>query len=192
MRIISGNLKGRRIPFNNRKYGNARVTSGLVKKAAFSILGETLPNLQFLDLFACSGQIGLEAFSRGARVVLNEPDRRKNRFIADLVHSWGLQDQIRICARPVQKLIPRLSAEGAPFDVIYLDPPYREQLDDIPFSLAVLNWIDRTSLLSESGLVLVQHPRTLDLPASLQRLSLLKQKRYRDTTLTLYKAYRSG
>ena len=192
MQIIAGNLKGRRIPFNNRKQGNARVTSGFVKKAAFSILGETLPNLHFLDLFACSGQIGLEAFSRGARVVLNEPDRRRNRFIAGLVQSWGLEDRIRLCARPAEKLIPRLGAEGAPFDVIYLDPPYRQQLDDIPFSLAILNRIDRTSLLTESGVVLVQHPKTLDLPASLQRLSLLKQKRYGDTALSIYKASRNG
>ena len=76
MRIIAGEFKGRRIPFNNRKYGNARVTSDFVKKAVFSSLGEILCGKYFLDLFSCSGQIGLEACSRGAQVVINEPDRR--------------------------------------------------------------------------------------------------------------------
>ena len=187
MRIISGSLKGRRIPFNNRKQGNARVTSDFVKKAVFSSLGESLPGLSFLDLFAGSGQMGLEACSRGAPVVMNEPDRRKNRFIAGLLASWNLQDQIRLYALPAQKLIPRLNAEGRPFDILYLDPPYHETIDDTPVALAVLAQIDRSNLVGKTGRVVIQHTARLECPATLTSLTLARQKTYGETTVTLYK-----
>ena len=81
MRVIAGRLKGRRIPFNNRRFGNARVTSGRVKEAVFSMLGTELQGLRFLDLFAGSGQMGLEAFSRGCDAVMNELDRPRHAFL---------------------------------------------------------------------------------------------------------------
>ena len=191
MRIIAGSLKGRRIPFNNRKYGNARVTSDFVKKAAFSILGETLAGRRFLDLFAGSGQIGLEAFSRGAEVAMNERDRRRCRFIADLIGAWGIREQVQLTSLPAERLIPRLEAAGATFDVIYLDPPYDRYLDDTPFALSMLHRIGATALSRGGGVVLVQHPSQLDLPASSGNLSILRRKTYGNTCLTLYGASES-
>ena len=193
MRIIAGNLKGRRIPFNIRKHGSARVTSDFVKKAAFSILVEDLTGKRFLDLFACSGQIGLEAFSRGAEVVMNEADRRRHRFVSGLVDAWGLRDRIRILCRPAEKLLPALAAEPHPFDVIYLDPPYHTRLRGIPFCRAILQRLVLTpSILEPSGAVLVQHEAGLDLPDSLPPLSILKQKPYGNTLLSVYGASREA
>ncbi len=187
MRIITGSLKGRVVPFNVKKYGNARVTSGRVKGAAFSILGGDLTGLRFLDLCAGSGQIGLEAFSRGAQVVLNEPDTRRRRAIAGLLKTWGIQDRARLLSRPTQKLLPLLEKEDIPFNVIYLDPPYHEQIDGVPMALALLTGISTTSLVAETGVVLVQHAPQLDLPVACGCLVLLKQKDYGDTALTVYK-----
>lgn len=190
MRIITGSLKGRIIPFNVKKHGNARVTSGRVKEAAFSILGSDLTGLRFLDLCAGSGQIGLEAYSRGACVVMNEPEGRKYRAIAGLLQSWGIQNRIRVLSRPAQKLLPLLDAEGISFHVIYLDPPYHEQIDSIPMALALLTGISTSSLVEETGVILVQHPPELDLPAHLRHLAILRQKNYGDTSLTVCKASR--
>ena len=186
MRIIAGSLKGRRIPFNNRRYGNARVTSDFVKEAAFSILGETLAGRRFLDLFAGSGQIGLEAFSRGAEVAMNERDRRRCRFIADLIGAWGLRERIQLTSLPAERLISGLEAAGTAFDVIYLDPPYDRRLDGTPFALSMLHRIGAASLSCEAGVVLVQHPSQLDLPVSSGDLSILRRKTYGNTGLTLY------
>lgn len=188
MQIIAGKLKGRRIPFQNQKQLDTRVTSNFVKKAAFSILGEFIPNLRFLDLFSCSGQIGLEAFSRGAQVVMNEVDKYRNCFIAELIQDWGINDQILLYAQPAEKLISKLDSDIGSFDIIYLDPPYYQKLDNIPLSLAILDRIDQTSLLSESGLVIVQHSKILNFQTSFQNLSILKQKIYGDTSLSIYKA----
>jgi 16S rRNA (guanine(966)-N(2))-methyltransferase RsmD len=84
VRIISGTLRGKVIPFLNSRYGDADITSQKVKGALFSMLGEHLNGKVFVDLFSGSGQIGVEALSRGADlVVFNESDRSRFRFIKD-------------------------------------------------------------------------------------------------------------
>ncbi len=186
MRIIAGEFKGRRISFANKKYGNARVTSDFVKKAAFSSLGETLSGKSFLDLFACSGQIGLEACSRGARVVINEPNRRCNRFIAQLIDHWHLDGRIELFARSAQALLPQLARSHARFDIIYLDPPYPKQLDGHPLSRAVLTRLATTPILAPNARILVQHASQTPLPESLSGLILSRQKKYGDTMLSTY------
>ena len=188
MRIITGSLKGRVVPFNIKKYGNARVTSGRVKEAAFSILGSDLTGLRFLDLCAGSGQIGLEAFSRGAQVVMNEPEERRCRTIADLLKTWDIEDRIRLFSRPAEKLLPLLDAECVPFDVIYLDPPYHQKRNGVPIALSIFIRISQTTLIGETGVVLLQHTPQPDLPTACARLFMHKQKEYGDTALTLYKA----
>lgn len=187
MRIIAGEYKGRNIPFNNKKQDNARVTSDFVKKAAFSSLGEILPEKRFLDLFSCSGQIGLEAFSRGAQVVMNEPDRRRNQFIAQTLADWGLNGLIQLHASPAQRLLPNLARSGCLFDVIYLDPPYHENIGDQPMSCAILTRLAETHILAPNAQILVQHATQISLPESFSELTIHRQKKYGDTMLTTYK-----
>jgi len=186
MRIIAGEFKGRCIPFNNKKHGNVRVTSDFIKKAVFSSLGEILHGKYFLDLFSCSGQIGLEACSRGARVVINEPDHRCNRFIAQLIDNWHLNDRVQLHARPAQKLLPQLARSRSIFDIIYLDPPYHQQLDGQPMSCAILTRLATTPILSPNARILVQHASQTALPKSLPNVTLSRQKKYGDTNLSTY------
>ncbi len=186
MHIIAGEFKGRRISFNRKKCGNARVTSDFVKKAAFSSLGEILSGKYFLDLFSCSGQIGLEACSRGAQVVINEPDRRCNRFIAQLVNHWHLSDRIQLYARPAQTLLPQLARRRFRFDVIYLDPPYHKQLDGQAMSRAMLIRVATTPILAPNARILVQYASQTTLPESFPNLILSRKKKYGDTMLSTY------
>lgn len=187
MRIIAGEFKGRTIPFNNKKQGNARVTSDRVKKAAFSSLGEIIPDKRFLDLFACSGQIGLEAYSRGAQVVMNEPDRRCNRFIKQTLTDWDLHDHIQLHNRTAQTLLPNLARLGCLFDIVYLDPPYHENIGDQPISCAILTRLAESPILAANAHILVQHATQTPLPESLPELTRSRQKKYGDTMLTTYK-----
>lgn len=187
MRVITGSLKGRVIPFDAAQHGEIRVTSGRVKKAAFSILGEGLEDVRFLDLCAGSGQIGLEAVSRGARVLMNEPDRKRLRFIDDLVQSWNVRASVELSGLPAERLVNALSAERSCFEIVYLDPPYRDEIDGRPIAIVLLNQIAATSLLADPGRVLVQHPGKLDMPESVHRLVSVKRRRYGDTALTLYR-----
>ena len=186
MRIITGRLKGRTIPFDVKKHGNARVTPARIKEAAFSILGARLDHLHFLDLFSCSGQIGLEAYSRGARVLLNEPDRRRHGFISKLLADWGAEKRIRLTNHHAERLLPLLESEQRPFDVVYVDPPYRLKLEGVPCALAVLSRLSGSVLVPVTGHVLVQHVTGLDLPATVRRLSLSVRKTYGGTSLSIY------
>jgi 16S rRNA (guanine(966)-N(2))-methyltransferase RsmD len=192
MRVITGSLKGRVIPFDVAQHGEIRVTSGRVKKAAFSILGEALADVRFLDLCAGSGQIGLEAVSRGARVLMNEPDKTRLRFIDDLVQSWNVRASVKLFGLSAERLVNALSAGRRCFEIVYLDPPYRDEIDGRPISIFLLNQLAATSLLADSGRVLVQHPGKLDMPESVHRLVSVKRRRYGDTALTLYKTTPQG
>ena len=187
MRIITGKLKGRTIPFDVRKHGDARITPGKIKEAAFAILGARLVNLHFLDLFSCSGQIGLEAYSRGARVLLNEPDRRRHGFISTLLRDWGMERQVRLANQHAERLLPLLESERQPFDVIYVDPPYRLQLDGAPSALTILSRLGGSVLLAPSAHILIQHAADLEMPVTSRQLSLCVRKTYGGTSLSIYR-----
>ena len=186
MRIITGKLKGRTIPFDVRKHGNARVTPARIKEAAFNILGARLDHLHFLDLFSCSGQIGLEAYSRGAQVLLNEPEPGRHRFISKLLKDWGAEKQVRVTNLHAERLLPLLESEQRPFDVIYVDPPYQLQLNGVPSPLAVLSRLSGSVLVPPSAHILIQHAADLDTPATVQHLSLCVRKSYGGTSLSIY------
>ena len=188
MRIITGSLKGRVIPFDVEQHGEIRVTSQKVKKAAFSILGENLTNTRFLDLCAGSGQIGLEAASRGAQVVMNEPDETRHRFIDNLRQSWGVRESAKLFGLSAERLVITLEAEGRCFEIIFLDPPYNDERDGRPLSISLLAKIAATSLSATPGLILVQHASKLEMPESVGLQSRLKQRHYGGTALTLYKS----
>ncbi len=158
MRVISGSLKGRIIPFDNRKFGNADATPQKVKEALFSILGENLEGCSFLDLFGCSGQIGLEAVSRGcAPVVFNERDHRRYGFIKRIVHEWGLDGSSMVLNMQAYVCLKYLSSRNSVFDFIFLDPPYIKERGDAYIYREILDEIGRFSLLKEGAAIIVQH-----------------------------------
>ena len=191
MRIIAGIHRGRRIPFNNRRFGNARVTSDFLKEAVFGSLGPDLSDCRFLDPFAGSGQIGLEAVSRGATVWMNDRDRKRAAFIRSLVDEWDLQDQVTLTTEDWYKLIGRLgeSGESEGFDIIYVDPPYDAiTSENVPLSQACLRALACQALLRPRGRVFVQHAHRTQLPEAVDSLVLTRSRRYGDSQLSTYKA----
>lgn len=185
MRIVSGILGGRHLAFNNKRQGNARVTSGMMKEAVFSSLGD-LNGLRFLDLFSCSGQMGLEAYSRGAVVVMNEKDRRRHMFIRQTLRKWKLQDDIRLYNRPAERLLPEFVKEGMVFDLVYLDPPYHEEFDGESMTVAFLNRVATTGILADNARVVVQHDMRVTVDDLVADLAILRQKKYSDSMVTTY------
>lgn len=186
MRIVTGLLRGRVIP-SHRALGNIRLTSSRLKESLFSMLGTDLSDRTFLDLCAGSGQIGLEAFSRGARVTLNEADRRRCDRIRRLLRQWKL-GKVELHGAKAQILIPQLQEQERRFDVVYLDPPYHATRNARPLSLELLEQLDSTTILSPGGLLLVQHQADLDLPATTGRLVRLQRRSYGNTDLSAYQS----
>ncbi len=186
MRIVTGSLRGRPIPFNTRRQGAIRLTPSALKEAVFGMLGAHLHDLTFLDLCSGSGQMGLEAYSRGATVQMNEPDRRRHRQIRALMRQWRIQGPL-LHQRKAQQLIAELAQEALRFDAIYLDPPYHETWHGRPLVAGLLEELGRHLLLLPQGELYVQHQVELELPEQTGELTLHKARKYGRTTLSIFR-----
>ena len=201
MRIIAGKLKGRRLV--TIKGLEVRPTSDRVKEAVFRILGERVIGADFLDLCAGTGSIGLEALSRGAKsVTFIERDYHCIRVIESNLEQCGFHPkhpQVQLIKREARKGLADLGTRNARFHLIYFDPPY-----DAGIHGACLGQIDRERLLTQDGLMIVEHRRVhtdFRLPKSLRlrksdtdpplpvksgELILNRQEQYGDTMLSFY------
>ncbi|MBT3345943.1 MAG: hypothetical protein HN712_15140 [Gemmatimonadetes bacterium] len=190
MRIITGRLRGRSLPFSQRRHGDVRVTSSRLKEAVFARLGP-LDGVHWLDLCAGSGQIGLEAYSRGARVVAVEPDRRRGASLLSLLKEWRITDGMDLRTRRAEMVIKELTTQiqgGSVdrFDFVYIDPPYHARRSAMPLCQALLQDIATSDILARDGLVLVQHDRRQELPESVPPLARQDERLYGDSLLSVY------
>lgn len=187
IRIIAGSLRGRVIPFENRHYDDADITPQKVKGAIFSMIGEWLPGRSFLDLYAGSGQIGLEALSRGAApVVLNEMDAARFRFIRKCIEDFGPLPSARLFNLPASRALELLHEKGSCFDYIFLDPPYRKTKEaDDPYG-DIIEQAGSLELLAPGGEIIVQHYSENAPAETISRFHVRNVKHYGKTTLTVY------
>jgi 16S rRNA (guanine966-N2)-methyltransferase len=177
MRVISGRFKGRVISAPK----HIRPTQDNVKKGLFDILGD-MGGISFLELFAGSGSVGIEALSLGAEeVVFVEFDRLSSAKLRENLAALGLNDQTVIPGDALRVLKSSLLA-GRLFDVIFLDPPYYK--DTAKKTLQILGACD---ILAAHGFVVVQHFKKDVLPENEGMLALFRQVRYGDTVLSFYR-----
>ena len=189
MRISSGSLKGRRIPFVNNKFDDADVTPSKLKEAVFSMLGEDLSGKTFLDLFAGSGQVGLEALSRGAAwTVFNDRDGKRVHFIGGLVRQWGLADRSLVLHMSAVQCLRFLEHREKSFDIVFLDPPYVKAGDDMSRYGELLAGIMKHRLLADNAAVIVQHFSKNTIPEEAGGLALVKTRKYGTSSLSVYAA----
>ncbi len=181
MRIISGSARGRKLtPFDGRQI---RPTPDRVREALFSLLisrMQGLHDLSVLELFAGTGAQSLEAISRGARrALLVDQSAYAVNIIQRNIAACGFAEQTRVIHREVQAALPGISTE-APFDLIFLDPPYHSGL--IP---AVLEKIAALNLLANNGIICVETASN-ETVAEQPPFSPLTQRRYGSTTIHLF------
>jgi 16S rRNA (guanine(966)-N(2))-methyltransferase RsmD len=183
MRIITGKYKGRNI----KTPKGIRPTEDRVRKAFFDIMGD-ISDLSFLELFAGSGAMGLEALSLGAQgVMFVENDRNCVKVIEDNLKTLSSQSsvtsppKIEIIAKDVLKTIPWLREQGQKFNLIFLDPPYYQGLAEK--TLQILQDYD---ILLPSGYIGIQHFKKDTLADKQDKLVLFKRKEYGDSILSFY------
>ena len=184
MRIITGSLRGRVLPFNSSRWGSIRLTSSKLKGALFAMLGD-IEGQRFLDLCSGSGQIGLEAHSRGALVTMNEPDRRRYTHLKHLLRDWQVR-ALDLHNKKGQQLILQQQEAQCRFEIAYIDPPYHARLEGNPLSLGLAQRLAASQLLVPGGLMLVQHQDEVDLPETLEGMQRLRQRAYGQTLLSAY------
>lgn len=171
IRLTGGTLSGRFI----KTIPSLRPSPEIARKALFDILGPSVEDKHFLDLFAGSGAIGLEALSRGAtRATFIDKAKEHYQLIKSNANEIGVSDKSIIRMMDVDSF---LEANQFPYDIIFADPWYEEPLD-------ISGW-DRPELLAEDGIIVVEHRKDTD-PIFGDKLRLLNKKRYGDTTLSFF------
>jgi 16S rRNA (guanine966-N2)-methyltransferase len=182
MRIISGTSKGRRLaPLRGH---SIRPTSDRIKESIFNILGTEVEGKVVLDLFAGTGNLGIEALSRGARqTIFVERAREALRTIQRNLLQCGFSEQAEVIPKEVNRTIGLLEARSASFDLILMDPPYEE------------GWVERTllklnchNIYHEGSILVIEHSRREPLPQKTGNWTLLKQKRIGDTMISILQA----
>jgi 16S rRNA (guanine966-N2)-methyltransferase len=185
MRITGGQLRSRQLesPSDDR----LRPTQDRVRQALFNIIGVGIEHASFLDLFAGTGAVGIEAWSRGAeRVTFVESGRQVMPFLLKNVQELCPSGTF-IWRGPAEQFI-KVAGEGASFDFIYADPPYgsRDWSQKEDGRLAVvyqtLDAIYSSPLLKPGGMVVWECRTDMKLDAG-EKWDLLKKKEYGGTTL---------
>jgi 16S rRNA (guanine(966)-N(2))-methyltransferase RsmD len=156
-----------------------------MRQTLFDVLAPRLPGCRFLDAFAGSGAVGLEALSRGAACsVLVETSGAAVRAIHQnaraLASSGG---ELQVFRQDAQVALPALAERGARFDVIYVDPPYDADLYE-----PVITQADRSDLLAEGGVLVAEHFHKRALPERIGRLFRTREIRIGDHRLSFYSA----
>ncbi len=176
LRIGGGTRRGLKI----RAPAAVRPTSARLREALFNVWADRLQGCSFLDLFAGSGAVGLEAASRGAaRVVLVEGDRdvlailSDNRRLADLATVTQLQARL---PKELEKQLPA----GERFDLVFADPPYG--FEEFGALLAAVE-----PFLRRAGEIALEHRWRDGEPASPDSLAAVRSRRYGDSGLTLFR-----
>lgn len=150
VRIIAGSARGRKIATLAGK--QTRPTSDRVKESLFGILQRDLPGATVLDLFAGSGNLTFEALSRGAsRAVANDNSRESTSIIVQNAALLGFEDRIDVKQMDYRRCLSSLAANGAQFDLIFLDPPYATD-----FAICALVEIGKHALLAPDGIAVVE------------------------------------
>lgn len=149
MRIIAGTARS--LPLKSVEGMGTRPTTDRIKETLFNILQNDIPGCYFLDLFAGSGQIGLEAISRGAAyAVFVDNGKKAVGCIEDNIHFTKFDKQTKLY--PTDVLSALRGMEGKyQFDIIFMDPPYNQEIEK-----DVLRYLATSSVLKEDTLIIVE------------------------------------
>lgn len=151
MRVITGTARGRHL--STVKGRDIRPTADRVKESLFNVLGPRVVDCEFLDLFAGSGAVGIEALSRGARrCVFVELMTPHLKVVEENLAATGLADRAELLRRDARAAAADLGRRANRFDLIFVDPPYSKGLVD-----EALKEIVAHRLLKPGGWVVCEH-----------------------------------
>jgi len=182
MRIISGQYRG--LTIKTLKGGKLRPTSEQLRETLFDVLGPSVEGARFLDAYAGSGAVGLEALSRGAsEVVFIEHHRPAAELIRQNLAALKIDSSFRLLTCAVLTGLERLAEQGERFDFVFLDPPY----DAIREYHQTLRDFGRGNLLLPGSLVVAEHSRHVRLEEKYGDLRRTRLIRHGDAQLGFYR-----
>jgi 16S rRNA (guanine966-N2)-methyltransferase len=183
LRVIAGSAKGRRLlsPQGSR----IRPTSDRVKEAVFSIItaaAGTFPACSVLDIFAGTGNLGIEALSRGAeRAVFIDNHRDSVALVKKNLQLTGFLDRGTVIFRDAIAALKTLEDAGNKFGLVFIDPPYYKDLQE-----KVLKFLSASHLLDNESLVFVEHSSKESIAKNFGPLQEFDERIYGDTAVSFY------
>jgi 16S rRNA (guanine966-N2)-methyltransferase len=181
MRVIAGELRGRTL--RAVRGLKVRPSADRVKESLFNILAPRIADIRFLDLFAGTGSIGIEALSRGvAEVVFVEQDRDALRCLKRNLEVCRLELGFEVIPQPVSRALREMDAEGRVFNMVFLDPPYQADL-----YASTLDLLGAGDLVAADGWVIAEHDRRLELANEYGKLCRFRTRLIGDTALSFYR-----
>ena len=178
MRVITGSARG--VALKTPSGMTTRPTSDRVKEALFSIIHFDIPGAKVLDLFGGTGQLGIEALSRGAKsAVFVDAGNDACNLIRENLKRTRLESQGRVVRSDYMDFLKRCKE---PFDIILLDPPYAEVF--LENSLKTITEID---ILQSSGIIVTERPVGKILDLDFEGYSRSRDYKYGQTLLTIFR-----
>ncbi len=175
MRVITGKARGRKLQTPPGR--DIRPTTDIVKEAVFSIIQFSIEGRVFLDAFAGSGQMGIEALSRGAeKAVFLDSARQSCETVRKNLAAAGLSENAAVKNTDT---VAYLSGTPEKFDIVFIDPPYRTGL-----LMQALEKMPR--VMNRGGIILCEHPADEQLPDEIQDFVLKKNYKYGKIIITVY------
>ncbi len=182
MRVIGGKFRSRRL--KGPGLLRLRPTSDRLRETLFNVLGPAVEDSLFVDLYAGTGAIGIEAASRGAReVIFAEKHAATARLLRQNLISLGLEAGVELIAGDAMDALERLAGRRLVPDFIFIDPPY-DRADEYE---RTLEFIDSSHLLAPASRVVVEHSVRAELPDWLERIERARLIEQGDAALSFYK-----
>lgn len=180
MRIIAGKFRGRKL--NEFNVETTRPTLDRIKEPLFSILTPYMEGACVLDLFSGTGNLAIEAVSRGASFAwANDINRQALKVIIGNVRLTGCENCVKITGKEYEKCLKQIHAEGIKFDVIFLDPPYAANFEE-----KVLNLIVEYDILNKGGIIVLESDKRKEIKTNIPGLKLKDERTYGRVIIRLY------
>lgn len=178
MRVITGKARG--INLKTPEGLQTRPTTDRVKEALFSVIHFDVPGARVLDLFGGTGQLGIEALSRGAkRAVFVDESEKACKLIRENLKRTRLEQEATVLRGDYLAYLGRCTEK---FDIILLDPPYAEV-----FLENALKRITEIDILETGGIIVTERPLGKELPYDFEDYTRSKDYKYGNTLITLYR-----
>ncbi len=182
MRIIAGELKGRKI-----KAPRGRATRPMrdfVREAVFDMLGELVNGARVLDLFAGSGSLGLESLSRGAEeAVFVDRGREPARIIQENLDNLGVGSRGKVVRSEILEYLRRYGSPERPFNLIFIDPPFKI---DVNYRKELLKKLSEGGFLSPAAVVVMEAPLRSSVTEPPPGLEFRERRKYGETAVDIY------
>jgi 16S rRNA (guanine966-N2)-methyltransferase len=186
VRVIAGEAKGRTLKAVPGM--NTRPTTDKVKEAIFSMIGPYFDGGMALDLFAGTGGLGIEAWSRGIeRTVFIDREKISVDTIRLNVETAKMGSAAEIYRNDAERALKALAKRGQRFRLVFLDPPYKMvTMDSLMAQLAA------NEMLEQDAIIVVEHDAAHAYPEQLEQFDRIKHAKYGDTAVSIYHYYNAG